>query len=230
MFDSVRTELRALMEPGYQKFSASLLPGVDGIQGIRLPLLRKTAKELIKSGQWRDWLEEYWLLENRWFEEDLLAGFCIGLAKLPPEETLELLLRFIPRITNWSVCDSFCASLKTVAENPGFFFPEIQKMVGSAEEFTVRAGAVLLLDHYRNAEWRKTALKTAAQICHPGYYARMAAAWAISVFYPEETETVLLLLKEPDFPPDIRKLTLQKIRDSRRVPAEEKRMLSEVFR
>ena len=47
---NVRSELLSLAEPDYQKFSASLLPGVDNILGVRIPKLRIIAKKYFRFG------------------------------------------------------------------------------------------------------------------------------------------------------------------------------------
>ena len=45
----IRERLLALAEPEYQKFSSSLLPGVENVLGVRLPKLRKLAEQLCNS-------------------------------------------------------------------------------------------------------------------------------------------------------------------------------------
>ena len=42
----IRERLLDLAEPEYQKFSSSLLPGVENVLGVRLPKLRKLAEQL----------------------------------------------------------------------------------------------------------------------------------------------------------------------------------------
>ncbi len=46
----VKSEFEKYSEDGYKKFSASLIPNIDNILGIRLPVLRKIAKLLQKIG------------------------------------------------------------------------------------------------------------------------------------------------------------------------------------
>ena len=49
---NIRERLLALGEPAYRDFSASLLPGVEHIIGVRLPALRRLAREIVR-GDWR---------------------------------------------------------------------------------------------------------------------------------------------------------------------------------
>ncbi len=229
MREEVRVEIQQAAEPEYRKFSARLLPDGTDLQGVRLPALRKMAGEIVKGGRWREYLEEYFQGRDCWFEEDLLAGFCIGRAKIPVEEQIEWIRRFRPRVRNWSVCDSFCVSLKAVPKNREGFWPLVLESLRMEEEFSVRMGAVLILDHYKTEEWADRALECLSGITHPGYYARMAAAWALAEFYLDFPGKTLPLLQSGEIEPEILRKTLQKIRESRRPSPEEKARLKEML-
>ena len=61
----LRSCLEEMAEKEYKEFSASLIPGVDNMLGIRLPKLRKLAKELAKE----DWKEYLSWKDFLYFEE-----------------------------------------------------------------------------------------------------------------------------------------------------------------
>lgn len=79
MEQAIRERLFSLADKKYQKFSAKLLPNVDNIIGVRLPILRKLAKEIAK-GDWRMYMAT---AENEYFEEVMLRGLVIGYVKTP---------------------------------------------------------------------------------------------------------------------------------------------------
>ena len=106
----VRPILLSLAEEKYKNFSASLLPGVGSILGVRLPLLRKLAGRILKS-DWEGFLRE---TKGEYFEETMLKGFVLAQCPISPEERILRLKEFLPEIQNWSVCDSVCASVKDV--------------------------------------------------------------------------------------------------------------------
>ena len=110
--EEVRKRIEELSEPSYQQFSARLIPNVkaERIRGVRLPHLRKLAKEIVK-GDWRAYLEEKSEVEKT-FEETMLRGLVIGYAKMEWKERHRWICDFLPQIDNWSVCDSFCSTLK----------------------------------------------------------------------------------------------------------------------
>ncbi|MEG1994473.1 MAG: DNA alkylation repair protein, partial [Oscillospiraceae bacterium] len=49
IIEAIREQLFSLADEKYRTFSASLLPNVDNIIGVRLPLLRNIAKEISKT-------------------------------------------------------------------------------------------------------------------------------------------------------------------------------------
>lgn len=69
IFLDVRQELEKLAEQDYKQFSAGLLPGVEHILGIRLPMLRKMAARIAAD----DW-QQYLAAEPYYFEEIMLQG------------------------------------------------------------------------------------------------------------------------------------------------------------
>ena len=101
----IEEELKELADKKYREFQMKLCPGVDNILGIRVPILRKYAKDLVKKYS----LEEVlYSLDDKYYESIMLQGMVIGLDKNRNiEETLEYVKNFIPKIDNWAVCDTF---------------------------------------------------------------------------------------------------------------------------
>ena len=52
----IKEQLLQNREPDYQKFISIQLPGVENILGIRLPILRKIAKQLATEN-WQEYLK-----------------------------------------------------------------------------------------------------------------------------------------------------------------------------
>ena len=72
----IKEQLEMLREPDFQKFTARLLPGTEHILGVRLPALRKIAKQLAK-GDWQAYLQTAC---NDSYEELMLQGMVLGYA------------------------------------------------------------------------------------------------------------------------------------------------------
>ena len=79
---SLRHRLECLAEPDYQAFSSRLLPKGTPLLGVRLPVLRKIARELARK-DWHFYLDT---ASNDSFEEILLQGMVIGYADMPVDE------------------------------------------------------------------------------------------------------------------------------------------------
>ena len=111
---------------------------------------------------------------------------------LDTNQTRAYLEAFIPRIDNWSVCDSFCTGLKSVRENREEAWPFIMSCMKSKKEFEFRFGAVMLLNHYLTHEWIDPVLEAFFTHTHKDYYGKMAIAWGLSqafAFDPRKTLT-----------------------------------------
>ncbi|MCH3988273.1 MAG: DNA alkylation repair protein [Lachnospiraceae bacterium] len=209
----IRAELEKRADEKYRKFSAGLLPGVNSILGVRLPELRKMAKQLARS----DWRENLRQLSDDTFEEIMLQGIMIGCVSCPAEERLELIREFVPKIDNWSVCDSFCTGLKFVKSEKERVFSFLQPFFVSEKEFEQRFAAVILLDYYIDETWLSRTVKALEQINAKQYYAKMAVAWAMAECYLHFPDEVMPVLRQNRLDPEVRQKTLQKIIESRTI-------------
>lgn len=186
----ISERLASLSEPAYARFAASLLPGVDNIMGVRLPALRRLAREIVR-GDWRGWLDGP---SGGSFEETMLRGMVIGCAPCDDAERYARVAGFVPLIDNWSVCDSFCAGLKFVRRDAESAWRFIEPYIVSPREFEVRFAVVMILSHFVCEERLGAIFATAGRVVHEGYYARMAVAWLLSVCwreFPEAAERYL---------------------------------------
>ncbi|HBJ2611902.1 TPA: DNA alkylation repair protein [Clostridium botulinum] len=218
MNKTIREQIFELADEKYQKFSSSLLPNTDNILGVRLPQLRKLAKAIAKD-DWREFMANY---DSKYFEEIMLQGLVLGYVKADIEEILQYVADFIPKIDNWSVCDSFCAGLKFTKNNMERVWNFIQPFLSSNKEFEVRFGVVMLLDFYINDKYIDEVIKFLDAIKHPGYYAKMAVAWTISICYIKFPKQTMEYLKNNTLDDFTYNKSLQKITESLRVDKETK--------
>lgn len=223
---AVRKQILALADPDYQKFSAALLPNVNDILGVRLPLLRKMAKK-IASDDWRAYIAD---AQSEYFEEIMLQGMVIGYAKADIEEILTYTYAFVKKIDNWSVCDSFCTGLKITKINMKCVWEFLQQYFNSEKEFEVRFGVVMLLSFYIDEEYIDRVLALLDQVKHPGYYVKMAIAWAVSICYIKFPEKTMAYLKNNMLDDFTYNKALQKITESYRVDREEKNIIRSMKR
>lgn len=179
MKEEIKKQLKQLSDSKYKEFHSNLCPGTDNILGVRVPVLRKYAKELAKKYPVEKLLKN---IDNEYYEEIMLQGMIIGLDKKANiKMILEYIEEFIPKIYNWAICDVFCAGLKIVNKYPKEIWKFISKYLESEKEFELRFAIVIILDYYINEEYIDKDLKVLNSIHSDKYYVQMAVAWAISI-------------------------------------------------
>lgn len=187
---NIKERLLKEVDKTYKDFNQKLIPNINNILGIRVPVLRKISKEIYKNN-WQDFLKQ----EPQYFEEAMLQGMVIGLIKDEPNAILEYIEAFIPKINNWAVCDCFCSSLKFTKNNKELVWNFLHKYLNSSKEYEIRFVLVILLNYYIEEKYLDKIFKIIENYQYNDYYAHMGAAWLISICYikyPEETTKYLL--------------------------------------
>lgn len=212
--------LNALAEPGYAAFQARLLPpGHLPLLGVRLPALRKIARQLVQEHG----AAAPDVCGAGTFEQVMLKGMTLGLLDEPLAALLPRVDAFLSEISDWSVCDSFCAGFKRAKTEAAALWPFVTAHLTDARPWAVRFAVVMLLFYYRDEAHLGAALPLLAAVVPGEYYVDMAVAWAVSLYYvkfPRETLPVLAAL-----PAWTRRKAVQKVRESRQATAEQKREL-----
>ncbi|MEG0829375.1 MAG: DNA alkylation repair protein [Anaerovoracaceae bacterium] len=228
MREKILAQLKSCREADYKKFNCKLIPGIDieKVIGIRVPDIRKVAKELAKEN-FLEYINQ--LPKDCFFEERLIHGMLIGYGKMKVDKRLELLIEFVPYIDNWATCDTVIATQKWVSKNEEVVWEFLQEFLRNDEEFRkkdkefiIRFGVVMLLDYYINERYIDRALESLQKINNPAYYVMMGVAWCLCLCYirfPEKTEAVL---KWGQLDDTTQNKTIQKIRESYRVSKERK--------
>lgn len=217
----IRLWLEKNAEEKLSDFSSALIPGAGEVLGVCLPKLRAYAKKIAK-GDWQNYLIS---AVDHSLEETMLQGMTLGYVKEDFAIMQPYLESFISKISNWSVCDSTCASLKVAKKEPETIWKFLQSYLRSDGEFMIRFGVVMLLDHYIVADYIDRVLDNMNHIHHEGYYVKMAVAWNLSVCYIKFPQQIIKLLKDNELDDWTYNKSIQKMLESYRVSAEDKQML-----
>ena len=186
--EEIRKQLDMLSEPDFREFTAGLMPGVRNVLGVRLPALRRIAKQEAR-GNWKEYFEQ--ALDDS-YEEIMLQGMVIGYLKEDLDVVQGLIRDFVPKIDNWSVCDSFCSGLKITKEYPAEMWEFIQDYFKDKRPFCVRFAIVMLLQYFVDEEHIEADLEILDRVCSEEYYVKMAVAWAISICFIRFEDTLLI--------------------------------------
>lgn len=217
----MRKKLFSLQDKQYKLFNEKILPNINNIIGVRVPILRQLAKELAKEN-WQKYNDDLY------YEEVLIQGLLIGYVELEFEKRMQLLKKFIPKINNWGVCDIVCSNLKFINQNKNAMWNFIQPYLTSDKEFDVRFGLVVLLNYYIEDEYIDRVLMVFDKIKHEGYYAKMALAWALSVCFVKYWDKTFEYLTVCCIDKWTYNKAIQKICESLRVSEDNKRKLKKL--
>lgn len=220
--ETIREYLFSNQDLGFRDFNAKLIPNVakERIIGVRTPILRKLARELIKNGEWEAFVQE---LPHDYQEENCLHGFILGTRKADYEQVIEDVEAFLPYVDNWAVCDTI--SPKIFKKHPKDVYERIRRWVRSDQEYTVRFAVVTLLQFFLDEEFQPEMLELVASLRREEYYINMAIAWYFSFALIKQYETALPLFESGRLDPWIQNKSIQKAVESYRISGERKAYL-----
>lgn len=220
-------DIKALADEKYKIFHSGLCPETDNILGVRVPVLRNYAKKLIDE----NFRANYNNIGNEYYEEIMLKGMILGLAKIELQERLTYLEKFVPQIDNWAICDITCAGLKFVKNNEEVVFEFLQKYLKSDKEFEIRFAIVMLLDHYITDKYIDKVIQILDNAKHlEYYYVKMAVAWTLSIIYIKYKEKTMEYLSNSNLDDETYNKALQKIIESNRIGKREKNRIRKMKR
>ena len=222
MKEEIKKELFKLKDEKYKEFHSGLCPGINNIIGVRIPILRNYAKQLIKKYEIEELLNE---IDNQYYEEIMLQGMIIGLSKKDYSYIEKYIKKFIPKIDNWAICDVFCAGLKITKNNKEQMWKLIQNYLKSDKEFEIRFAIVMILDYYIDEKYLKEDFKIFDSINCNKYYVQMAVAWAISICLVKYYNETIKYLKKSKLDDFTYNKAIQKAIESYRIDNEQKKIL-----
>ena len=223
----IKEDLFKLQDKKYQEFHSKLCPGTDNIIGIRIPVLREYAKKLLKENDFKTLIN---YIDDEYYEEIMLQGMLIGLAKSDFNEIKPYIENFIPKIDNWAICDTFCAGLKITKKYKREMWNLINTYITSDEEFFIRFAVVMILDYYIEEEYIKENFKIFNNIKSDKYYVQMAVAWAISICFAKYFDKTIKYMKTANLDDFTYNKAIQKAIESYSITKEEKDILRKMKR
>lgn len=217
----IQKRLFEMQDPGYQVFQSKLMPTVDSerVIGVRMPQLRKYAKELAKTPETEVFLSR---LPHQYYEENNLHAMLLMSLK-SYEECVEKVKEFLPFVDNWATCDLLRPAVfkRHLPELAG----EVNKWLQSEHTYTVRFGIGMLLSYYLDDAFEQKYLDWAAKIRSQEYYINMMTAWYFATALAKKYEKTLPYLTEQRLDIWTHNKTIQKAIESYRITPEQKEFL-----
>lgn len=222
----INLKFAALQTEHQRKFNTKLIPTAANICGLRLPDVRKIAKEIIHD-DWRQWLTT---AENTYMEHIMLQGIVIATAPMECTERMQRLQGFIPKIDNWAVCDSVATSLKIRPADKEAWWQFAQARLESEQTYEIRFGLVLMLHAFVEEKYLPAIFAHTSRILCNEYYVSMAVAWLLSVCCVKFNGQTVRYLQNGTLDKETHNRTIRKCVESFRIPAETKEELKQLRR
>ncbi|MCM1533792.1 MAG: DNA alkylation repair protein [Corallococcus sp.] len=216
-FEQLVEYLQENSDKTYDEFNNKIINTSLPTIGCKIPFLRRLSKFYTVD-------DVAAFPVNKYVETDLLKGIVISESKLPFDVKSELLTEFAYTIENWAVCD--CLTVKAVGRDREKYFDFFCKLALSDKTFVCRYGIVNLLSNYLDGRHISIIFETLKSVTLYGeYYVDMAVAWLVATAMAKcRSETKEFM--EGDARVVLTGFSynkaLQKMRDSRRISAEDK--------
>ncbi len=208
--------LKSLSEDGYKEFSDSLSPGANLSYGVRVPHIRRIAKEIAK-GNYADFLRL-----NKWEyrEEIMLGGLVMSLIKCGYPQMLAYMKEYSGKINGWETCD--IVTFKGLKKHLPEFLNDADRFVYSENPWAQRFGFLHLMSLYLTDEYIDTVLSYVNSVNSDFYYVEMMQAWLIATAAAKCRDKTMAFLADNDLNDFTQNKAIQKMRESYRISPEDK--------
>ncbi len=208
--------LKTLADSKYKEFSDSLVPGIEHSFGIRIPILRDTAKKISKV----NYNEFLACKKGVYREEIMLEGLVMTLIKCDYPQMLEYIKVFADKITSWETCD--VVSFKGLKKHLDEFFSDIEYFIYHENPWVVRFGFGCLLEFYLTDEYIDRVLEYVDSINSDFYYVQMMQGWLIATAVAKCRDKAIKFLQYNNLNATTQNMAVRKIRESNRISKEDK--------
>lgn len=219
--DAIFQRLSELSDPTYRDFHAGLIPNIspETILGVRVPALRKLARELRGSAEAQEFMAA---LPHEYYDENCLHGLLINDIK-DFGATVSALDAFLPYVDNWAVCDLI--SPHSFKSRPPELAAHVRRWLESSHSYTVRFGIGVLMSFYLDVGFEPAQLEAVAERCCEEYYVNMMVAWYFATALAKQPEAALPYIENRRLSRWTHNKAIQKSIESRRIPDETKAYL-----
>lgn len=226
MINRIINKLNELRDIKYRDFSSSLNPTALPMIGVRIPELRKIAKDIVNENP------KYFLDNNPMscFELVSLHAMVIGYMKEDIDIVLKYLETFIPMINDWSVNDTLCQTFKLAKKHQEKVWDFLSNYFNSNSEFELRVVVVMMLCHFINDKYVNLVIDFIDQTKNNGYYYKMGCAWCLQVIMVKYPQICLDYLYNNNLDDWVFNKAIQKMIESYRVSDDMKEVIRKLKR
>lgn len=217
----LQQQLFVLQDEEYRDFHSKLMPNIpkEDVIGIRVPVLRKFAKEFAKSDEKEKFLKE---LPHRYYEENNLHMMLL-VAMKDYDGCIQEMERFLPYINNWATCD-FPAP-KCFEKHKKDVLEHIKIWIKSSQTYTVRYAIGMLMRLFLEDDFSAEYPQMVAEVSSEEYYINMMIAWYFATALAKQWDAVIPYIEQRKLSPWVHRKTIQKAVESDRITSGQKEYL-----
>ena len=218
---NIQPRLFELQDKQYAEFQAKLTPTIpiDRFIGVRVPDVRKLAKELFKDPEHKQFMHD---LPHHYYDENMLHGLLVSEIK-DYNECIEETDRFLPFVDNWAVCDIM--SPKVFKKHKLELIDKIREWAASDKTYTIRFGLEMLMSHYLDEDFKSEYMEIPAAVQSEEYYVNMMIAWFFATALAKQWDNAIVYIEQQKMSPWVHNKTIQKACESYRINDEQKEYL-----
>lgn len=217
----LKEKLLVMRDERYAAFQRRLLPTVapELILGVRMPELRKLAKEMRGTQEAEHFLQA---LPHATFEENQLHVFLLNDICGFDEACMQV-EAFLPFIDNWATCDQLRP--KAFAKEKDKLLPAIHRYMADGRPYVIRFGIEMLMCHFMDADFEERFLAEVAAMRSEEYYVNMMIAWYFATALTKQYDAALPYMEERRLDIWTHNKAIQKAIESLQISAERKAYL-----
>lgn len=214
----LQEELFELQDIKYRDFNSSLIPGIEKetVIGVRIPVLRKFAKEYAKSGETEQFMRE---LPHKYYEENNLHMMLIAQIK-DYDKCISETEKFLPHIDNWATCDSPLP--KCFDKNKEDVLGRAKNWIATDATYVKRYGMGVMMRLFLDEDFKEEYIQLVAGVKSEEYYVNMMIAWYMATALAKQWNAVIPYIEQRKLSPWVHRKTIQKAVESYRITDEQK--------
>ena len=229
--EKIKEKLKILADNNsadFADFSRKIVVSQKKIIGVRVPDMRKIAKEAAKNISYKDLISVIDDCDKNVFEEVFVCGLMINYSKLPDEEKIKATRIYLEFVDSWALIDSATVPGKSEKINKNRWAKFVEECLFSQKEFVVRFGIIFMLAYFvcdNEIDW---VFENLRKVKHDGYYVKMASAWLYADAARDFFDKTVNELNNEEIDAWIKNKAFQKMLESFRISNEKKEIVREL--
>lgn len=212
--------LEKYIDSSYREFNSKLIPEIENVLGIRIPVLRNIVKEM-SADERRLFLNN---LPHDWHEENIMHMIIIT-EENDYNKAKEMLSEFLPFVDNWQVCDVGIPKAFKKLDDGEDLLLFVKKLILSEGTYFKRYSIFILMKIYLDDFYNREILEMAAEINSDEYYVNMMRAWFFQEAMVKRYDDAIKYLENKKLDKFTHLKTISKCVDSRKIDEKTKQYL-----